>query len=335
MLERPFKIMKSNQRKIIPFEKCIVVLDTNVARKLGETTTWPDWLGTFCNMALSGEYTFALADGAFAELLNQITKPVGGMSDGCFSRMIQGLETFIDPEYPIILGKKDILGMLGINGREPWCAVEVRQLSKDGWQKLCNVQLEPKFAQYQLKVEEILQEEREEWAAHFQKFDNHFAREIAIVKRRITELQSLSGAHALALSNLLRVFKQKLHALDNLKELEGKVLDDALAALDADRPLAGVSMSARCDLQIRYLYRQWVRTRKSKGAYSPVSPNSRNDGIDFDFYRLLMLPAFVVTEDKGFLTRISDIPSAQKTWFMTPDELATRWARGDRPWPTW
>ncbi|MFJ3368196.1 hypothetical protein [Pseudomonas sp. NPDC086251] len=327
--------MKYSQRHIIPLEKCIVVLDTNVARKLGESTTWPDWLGTFCNMALSGEYTFALADGAFAELLNQITKPVGGMSDGCFSRMIQGLETFIDPDYPIILGKKDILGMLGINGKEPWCAVEVRQLSKDGWQKLCKVQLEPKVAQYLSRVEKILQEEREEWAAHFQKFDNHFALEIAAVKRRITELQSHSGVHALALSNLLREFQQKLLALNNLKELEGKVLEDALAALDADRKVAGVSMSARCDLQIRYLYRQWVRTRKSKRAYSPASHNNRNDGIDFDFYRFLMLPALVVTEDNGFLTRISDIPSAQKTWFMTPDELAARWEGGGRPRPTW
>lgn len=328
-------MLKSGHRQIIPLEKCIVVLDTNVARKLGESTAWPEWLGTFCNMALSGEYTFALADGAFAELMNQVTKPVGGMSDGCFTRMIQGLETFIDREYPIFLGKKDILGMLGINGKEPWCAVEVRQMSKDGWQKLCKVQLEPKSAQYQLKVEKILQEERDEWAEQFQKFDNDFAREIAAVKRRITELQSLSGACALALSNFLREFQQKLQALNSLKELEGKVLDDALAALDADRPVAGISMSARCDLQIRYLYRQWVRTRKSKRAYSPVSPNSRNDGIDFDFYRFLMLPAFVVTEDKGFLTRISDIPSAQKTWFMTPEELAARWERGGRPWPTW
>lgn len=327
--------MKYSQRHIIPLEKCIVVLDTNVARKLGESTTCPDWLDTFGRMASSGEYTFALADGAFAELLNQITKPEGGMSDRCFSRMIQGLETFLDPEYPIILGKKDILGMLGIDGKGPWCAVEVRNLSKDGWHELCSVQLEPKNAQYQLRLEEILQEEREEWAKQFKKFDYHFALELASVNRRITELQSLSGVYALSLRNLLREYQQKLLALNNLKELEGKVLDDALAGLDADNSLAGVSMSARCDLQIRYLYRQWVRTRKSKRAYSPASHNNRNDGIDFDFYRFLMLPALVVTEDNGFLTRISDIPSAQKTWFMTPQELAAKWVRGDRPRPTW
>ncbi|MNG13289.1 hypothetical protein D3C84_969600 [compost metagenome] len=130
-------------------------------------------------------------------------------------------------------------------------------------------------------------------------------------------------------------FQQKLQDLNNLKELDGKVLNAALADLDADRPLAGISMGARCDLQIRYLYRQWVRTRKSKRAYYPATHNNRNDGIDFDFYRFLMLPALVLTEDKGFLSRISDIPSSQKNWFMTPQELANSWQHGDRPWPTW
>ncbi len=327
--------MKSSQRHIIPLEKCIVALDTNVARTLGESTTCPDWLDTFGQMASSGEYAFALADGAFAELLNQITKPEGGMSEPCFSRMIQGLETFLDPEYPIILGKRDILGMLGIAGKDPWCASEVRDLSKDGWQKLCNIQSEPKNSQYHSKLEKILQDEREEWIAQFDKFDSHLALELATVKERIARFQSHSGVYALSFRNLLLDLQQKLHALDNLKELEGKVLKDALAELDADRPLAGISMSARCDLQIRYLYRQWVRTRKSKHAYSPASHNNRNDGIDFDFYRFLMLPALVVTEDKGFLTRISDIPSSQKTWFMTPQELAASWLRGDRPWPIW
>ncbi len=327
--------MKSSQRHIIPLEKCIVALDTNVARTLGESTTRPDWLDTFGQMASSGEYTFALADGAFAELLNQITKPEGGMSDRCFSRMIQGLETFLDPEYPIILGKKDILGMLGIVGKDQWCAVEVRNLSKDGWQELCSIQSEPKNAQYHSRLEKILQEEREEWIAQFKKFDSHLALELAAVKGHIAKLQSLSGVYALSLRNLLLEFQQKLQALNNLKELEGKVLNAALADLDADRPLAGVSMSARCDLQIRYLYRQWVRTRKSKQAYSPASHNNRNDGIDFDFYRFLMLPALVVTEDNGFLTRISDIPSSQKSWFMNPQDLATRWQQGGRPWPTW
>lgn len=38
--------MKSSQRHIIPLEKCIVALDTNVARTLGESTTCPDWLDT-------------------------------------------------------------------------------------------------------------------------------------------------------------------------------------------------------------------------------------------------------------------------------------------------
>lgn len=54
-------------------------------------------------MISSREYSFVLADGTFAELLHQITKTDGVMNDQCFTRMIQALVTFLDPEYPIIL----------------------------------------------------------------------------------------------------------------------------------------------------------------------------------------------------------------------------------------
>lgn len=55
-------------------------------------------------MISSREYSFVLADGTFTALLHQITKKTHGvMNDQCFTRMIQALVTFLDPEYPIIL----------------------------------------------------------------------------------------------------------------------------------------------------------------------------------------------------------------------------------------
>lgn len=327
--------MSASLRHIIPVEKCIVVIDTNVARGIGESTDRPAWVDTFSRMASSGEYSFSLADGTLAELLNQITKPDGGMDDQCFTRMIQGLETFLDAEYPIILGKRDLKGMLGVVREEPWCAIEAKSLSTLTWKKLCDIRSEPQNAQYRSMIEETLQEERDEWIAVFSKFDSHHARDIDALERHIAELSTLGSDTSLSASNSLAELQQELHELNNLNELGGMVLNDALADLDANCSLTGIPMSARCDLQMRYLYRQWVRTKKTKCAYSPTSRKKRNDGIDFDLYRYLMLPALVLTEDTAFLAGILDIPSSQKNWFMTPQELANSWQQGEQPWPTW
>ncbi|HDR9000093.1 TPA: hypothetical protein QDB01_006105 [Burkholderia vietnamiensis] len=78
-----------------------------------------------------------------------------------------------------------------------------------------------------------------------------------------------------------------------------------------------------------------MRTRKTKEPYNPGSSNHLNDGIDFDLYRYLMLPAFVVSDDNGFHSKIADIKSPQRTWFKKPEELAAAWERGELSCPTW
>ncbi len=69
--------------------------------------------------------------------------------------------------------------------------------------------------------------------------------------------------------------------------------------------------------------------------YDPTSLKKLNDGIDFDLYRYLMLPAFVVADDSGFFTKITDIPSFQVKWFCKPQALADAWSRGESPVPHW
>lgn len=75
--------------------------------------------------------------------------------------------------------------------------------------------------------------------------------------------------------------------------------------------------------------------QQTKNGYDPDNDQKRNDGIDFDLYRFLKLRAFVVTEDRAFLTGLSDIKSYQATWFYTPRNLATRWAGGKSSAPAW
>ena len=96
-------------RKIIPSEVCIVVLDTNPARNLAHSLEAPGWVNTFASMAKSG-YSFSLADGAFAELLSQRSR--GAICDSEFARMIERLEQFLDSRTPVLPGKRDLRAMI-------------------------------------------------------------------------------------------------------------------------------------------------------------------------------------------------------------------------------
>ncbi|MHC8361981.1 hypothetical protein ACYZUA_17110 [Pseudomonas sp. LS2P72] len=95
------------------------------------------------------------------------------------------------------------------------------------------------------------------------------------------------------------------------------------------------TMKMRSHLELLYCWTQFSSMQKAKRAYDPNSVNSRNDGIDFDLYRFLKLPAFVVTLDKGFLEGLIDIKSYQAAWFFRPQELADSWSAGDQPKPSW
>lgn len=91
----------------------------------------------------------------------------------------------------------------------------------------------------------------------------------------------------------------------------------------------------RWDLQVRFFWRQYVRSKKEIEPYDPTSRKKRNDGIDFGVFQYLMLPALVVATDKGFFDKIADIKSYQKPWFWKPEDLATAWTSGERPRPIW
>jgi hypothetical protein len=65
--------MVDTQRKIIPGEQCIVVLDTIPVCNIAYASEIPPWVATFAAMAKDG-YSFSLADGALTELLAQYAR---------------------------------------------------------------------------------------------------------------------------------------------------------------------------------------------------------------------------------------------------------------------
>ena len=151
----------------------------------------------------------------------------------------------------------------------------------------------------ELNSNDLLDEERQNWFALFDK------------------LQSL------------------VHSKGPLDEYESPALTIALThSVEKDTKLSP-PLSVRSDLQIRLLWRQYVRSLRKNKAYNPQSPRKINDGIDFDLYNYFLLPAFVVTIDRGCLNGLTDIKSFQKQWFWQPEKLALSWQRGEYPRPTW
>lgn len=280
----------------IPPESCIVVLDASPARNLAYAPECPAWVKTFERMARDG-YSFSLADGAFAELLTQFAK--GAINEEGFGLMLTRLQMFLNPDLPTLPGKRDILAAIGASNTDPtWSAKEVADLSVRSWEFLNNVAVIP--LEKRPTAAEELQEEREDWFALF--------------------------------DQMLAAHNPCCAVLD---ERGGKQLDLAFAHMDRKDKVPLPPLSVRCDLQLRLAWRQYVRSRNTKEAYNPRSPKKRNDGIDFDLYRYLMLPAFVVADDSGFFSKIKNIESFQTSWFWKAEALAAAWESGIHPCPLW
>jgi len=296
--------MKPPPRKLISDELTIVVLDTCTVRELAHADAIPGWVPTFAIMKKSG-YSFSLADGALAELLAQYIR--GSIDDAKLSVIVEGLRTFLNPEVPVLLGKRDVMGMIGELDDPDWSPDDVAVYSKNGWALL---QSPSNLTEEQGKaIVRALQGDRDDWNAFFETFNVAYT----------DWLQSEPDGETRY----------------PLNQYTHPALDVALEALALRGRAQSPTLAERLDLQMRYLWRQWVRTRQQKNAYNPTNKSNENDGIDFDLYRYLMLPALIVSEDKGFYSRIADITSPQRGWFYRAQALAGAWASGKRPCPVW
>ncbi|WP_412527430.1 hypothetical protein [Burkholderia lata] len=284
-------------RQLIPDHEIIVILDTSPVRDLAFETIQPSWIKTFSQMARDG-YSFSLADAAAAELLNQVR--TGATALAAHQQAIEWISTFLNPEAPVLPGKMDLDGMIGLS--EDWDVGEARYIAAIAW-KMLRDPLKPD-ADGRPPFDLLLEEERNEWRLFF---------------ARLRHLSFVSG---------LDVSKS-----DPASVMEFLV-DCVARGYDKD---SGVSPppSIRRHLELRYRIRQYIRTERTKEPYNPSAKKNRNDGIDIDLYHYLMLPAIIVAKDGGFYGSLNDIDSFQKAWFMPPERLAGEWLAGNQPHPEW
>ncbi|ONX70739.1 hypothetical protein A8F16_04270 [Burkholderia cenocepacia] len=291
-------------RKLIPDDQCIVVFDTTPVRALAEQPTLPSWVATFAKMSRDG-YSFSLADNAPTELLNQRIK--NGLDDADLRTIVGALAQFLNPNVPVLPGKRDLMSMIGESDDPAWSEAEAAAFAQAGWTVLKDPTLLDDDSRK--KLAKALQEDRDDWIETFETFD-------AIRSKWLD--QDPEG-----------------EAKNPLDQYKHPILSAALADIASRGKSQSPTMAERQDLVMRYLWRQWVRTRKSVQPYDPSNDSKINDGIDFDLYHYLTLPAYVVATEKGFHGAIEDIKVPQRDWFWKPEELAAAWERGERPRPTW
>lgn len=280
---------------LIPSDTQIVILDTSAARNLAHTPTTPSWVEIFAKMSRNN-YSFSLADNAFAELYAQIVS--GSITSEEVLIMKCRLETFLNKKLPILPGKMDISALIGADKpTSNWSTYEVFELSSRAWDFLINASITEASNHTSTNVE--LQSDREAWISIFE------------------ELGKCATTG------------------EPLHEYKHTQLDKAFILIANTAPRLSPPLSIRADLQIRLLWRQYVRSKKRSKAYNPTSPKKKNDGVDFDLYFYFYLPGLIVTTDEGFFKKIEDIDSFQKGWFWKPDDLAQAWSNGKQPRARW
>lgn len=284
-------------RRIIPDNKTIVILDTSPVRRLAHEVL-PEWVDVFVDMSKGG-YSFSLADSTAAELLIQFRS--GRIPREDYYKMLMHLERFLNPKMPVMPGKIDLELMIGIS-HPNYDINSTEHLSQYSWEILNNPELTDNCLGPSL--EEIQNNERLEW------------------------VRSLEHLANMSLSSGIDISKMKP---EHAAEFFAILVENNLNSEYNIVPPMGIRMH----LELRHRFRQMARTTLKKKAYNPSSKSKINDGIDVDLFKYFILPAFVVAEDNGFFGSLEGIDSFQKDWFIKPQELSQIWKSGHHPKPMW
>lgn len=312
-------------REFIYRKKCVVVLDTSTARGLAYQKNAPQWVSIFSEMKKDG-YLFSLGDAAFMELF--VKNQSGAMNSEEVSVMRSHLSKFLCDEMPLLLGKVEIERMIGLSETSPNWDHDVIHLSRAGWDAIGNHET----FKNPVAGENLLNEERSEWKRIFLAIEKATEKMINNQIDHFYELFSAEYTYDQFKTKIEKPLSEIFYS--TLNEYEHEALNHALEAMNSGNNIIP-SLSIRRDLEVRYIWRQFVRSKKLEKPYNLNARKNVNDGIDFDFYRYLMLPALVVTEDTGFLSRIQDIPSYQTDWFFKAADLAEHWLQGKPHLPKW
>ena len=274
-----------------------ILLDTSVVRKLVHADA--DGLDVGALNALKGSHPVSIADGALAELADQLLR--GSMSPMDWAKQIAVLDAVLDPDFPVAPGGKELAAMWGAHppvGLDPG---EARAYHRAAWRYLCSVQQPadltrrevfhaPSGRAYEIRldaphVRAVLTEAGQRWAAWVSSV-------AAIIAKNDADGDPITEAdlRQLTLSNL---------------------------CLDM-----GVADALKLDLVIHVLAKRAMQATAAKTPYSPKGDH--NDPLDLDLLFGIPLPAWVVTADLRLHRLVRSTKSSDAAAVMTSEELVTR-----------
>jgi len=272
-----------------------IALDTNVFWLLKESAE-PPWYPEFLEMRAKG-YLFSLADHTLAEVFNQFES--GRLSAEEYERAIVRVEKLLNPEWPVLPGKRKLVTSCGKPSEAVKAAGKCFDLEDDGaysraiWKHLAQARSTDDLSK---------------------PFD------YAVGKIKTVRCDSNPKAAACELELEREKWKKSFPGTESVDGLDQDVE-------------CHPAMTVRLDAAIKY--RLDCESRYSAGQYHPDSGNSYNDGIDYNMSWVFIKKLLLCTDEKKFTKKIRDISSYQTRWIYRPEELAEAWKTGSIAKPAW
>lgn len=274
-----------------------ILLDTSVVRKVVHRDA--DALDIEKLRALKGQHAVSIADGALAELADQLIR--GSISPEDWTMGIEELDTILDPDFPVAPGGKELAAMWGARPPVGLDLGEVRAYYRAAWRYL-------RLAKQPTDLSRSEVYHAPSGRAYAIRLDGAHVKNV---------LANAGGQWASWVSGIAKLIKKIKSDGDPVTEAELRKL--LLSNLRLDM---GVADAMRLDLVIHLLAKRAIQASTGKTPYKPKG--THNDPLDLDLLFGIPLPAWVVTSDLRLHRLVRATTSRDKSAVMTPDELLSR-----------
>ncbi|CAM4282253.1 hypothetical protein [Corallococcus exiguus] len=272
-----------------------IVLDTNIVRYIIQGSTNPETILDLVELArIRGNYKVSIADAAWAELLEALVRPTGGMTFAEWARNVGQFDAVLDPELPVLPGGRELAMLSGLVASSEFNFSEMASFYRAVWSYISGATSANDLRKrYTYKTED--------------------GREFAIGPLDFSSPRNVFGERATKWETYIS------------KSASG-------TSLDLDQHVAAVRSGLAVDMPMQAVDRLGlfvhVVAHYAVEANNPARPYEAdiNDAVDLDILYAATLPAVVCTTDKR-LRRIARSTGSADGWrVMSPSELL-KWLR--------
>jgi hypothetical protein len=274
-----------------------IVLDTTVVRYIVQGGNPNNELDLAELARVRGDHPVSIADAAWAEVVNALLRPAGGISFTLWARKAAAIDAILDPDLPIVPSGSEMVALSGLSSPPGFDRAALAAWLQAVWRHTAGAKSAADLA-----------------TTH--EYDGPDGSRYGIGPLDKTRPQE----EILKRGENWRAFVERIAALR-----EQLTPDDAAAVMRAN---LGLTLSARVldrlDLLIRMVGAYSARAGDPEHPYAADT----NDAMDMDILFSTVLPAVVVTADRGMRSVARTCGSADGWRVMFPGELL-EWLRAE------